>query len=92
MITFIHDIIIGNNNYCEKLKTNLIESPIDTHYPLWTAHFWINMICWGFLIDIGIIIARYGKIVDHRIEVHSILMSVIVLPSLIAEGFMIFGS
>jgi len=49
----------------------------------------VNLICWGFLIDFGIIIVRLGKISSNWIEYHALFMGILVLSSAVVEFEMI---
>lgn len=52
-------------------------------------HKWTNFIVWGVLADFGILAVRYGSMSKHRLNLHSIIMSLCVLPAVIAEILMI---
>ena len=51
-------------------------------------HIYINLIVWGVLIDIPIVIVRYFKLNPHYIKVHGIFMTGIIFASFFAEGAM----
>lgn len=50
----------------------------------WLYHVTINFICWGILVDFGIIIARYFKTYSWYLNAHGALMMLIVVASLFA--------
>ncbi|CAD8106849.1 unnamed protein product [Paramecium primaurelia] len=52
-------------------------------------HKWTNFIVWGVLADFGILANRYGSMSKHRLNLHSIIMGLCVLPTVIAEILMI---
>ncbi|CAD8106829.1 unnamed protein product [Paramecium primaurelia] len=54
-------------------------------------HQYANFITWAILVDLGIIANRYGILIQYKIEVHAIIMTLVIIPSVIAEFFMIFA-
>ncbi|CAD8152660.1 unnamed protein product [Paramecium octaurelia] len=52
-------------------------------------HKWANFIVWGILADLGILANRYGSLSKHRLNLHSIIMGLCVVPTVIAEILMI---
>ena len=52
-------------------------------------HKWANFIVWGILADFGILANRYGLFSKYRLNLHSIIMSLCVLLTVIAEILMI---
>jgi vancomycin permeability regulator SanA len=54
-------------------------------------HKWVNLFCWGILVEIPMILARYFKTYKWYIWVHGMLLTAIVFTSLVAEGLMIYS-
>jgi hypothetical protein len=48
-------------------------------------HFWANFVMWGFLVDIGFIIARFFKTGRFYREIHGVFMASIVIFSAFSE-------
>jgi hypothetical protein len=53
---------------------------------------YINIIVWGILIDIPIVVARYGKMNKYYLIFHGIFTTVMILASLFAEITMSYTS
>ncbi|CAD8113101.1 unnamed protein product [Paramecium sonneborni] len=51
-------------------------------------HKWSNFIVWGILVDIGLLANRYGIFLKQRLNLHSIIMGMCVLPTMIADILM----
>ena len=51
---------------------------------------WINVICWGILIDIPIIFVRYFKTKKWYINAHWIAIVILMTGSVFAEFAMIY--
>ena len=58
----------------------------------WDYHMWINVVCWGFLIDFPIVVARYFKTKSWYIAVHWISLTLLMGGSKFAEFAMIYTS
>jgi hypothetical protein len=41
------------------------------------------------LVDVGIIANRYGILLKNRVEMHGLIMGIVVIPSILAELFII---
>ncbi|CAD8212378.1 unnamed protein product [Paramecium pentaurelia] len=70
---------------------NYQEDQSKDKYVLFYFHQYTNFIGWAILVDLGIIANRYGILLKNKYDIHAIIMSIVVLPSIIAELFMIFS-
>lgn len=66
--------------------------PPEQGVALFSAHKWINIICWGILVDVGILLARYGKGLEQWLNLHAVTMALVALPSLIINITFIFDT
>lgn len=57
------------------------EDTIWDQYPVFTRHMWVNLFCWGGLVDFALLFSRFGKGHPLNLNIHGILMFLIVLPS-----------
>ena len=64
----------------------------EQRFDWWIEHTYINVICWGILIDIPIVVARYNKINRFYLIFHGIFMTIIICASLLAEFAMSYTS
>ncbi|CAD8128226.1 unnamed protein product [Paramecium sonneborni] len=78
-------------NQQDSYDVNYQEDQNNDKYVLFYFHQYANFVLWGILVDIGIIVNRYGILLKNKIEIHAIIMSIAVLPSIIVELFMIIS-
>lgn len=65
--------------------TSQIDPNLSSPHLEFKLHKWINLICWGFLVDIGILLVRYGKAMNYWMGLHAIFMVILVVPSAVIE-------
>ncbi|CAD8125991.1 unnamed protein product [Paramecium sonneborni] len=84
---------LANQNFKHKdlYGTNYEEEESPGSNVFFTFHQYANFITWAILVDLGIIANRYGILVQYKMEVHAIIMILVIIPSVVAEFFMIFG-
>lgn len=78
-LVFTFDFVEGSN------------SVVDEPYDWWYIHLYTNIILWGIIVDIPIVIARYFKTYSWYINVHGFLLTLIIFASLFAEITMIYS-
>ncbi|CAD8192215.1 unnamed protein product [Paramecium pentaurelia] len=60
----------------------------ENRHTVFYFHKWSNFIVWGILVDIGLLANRYGIFLKQRLNLHSIIMGLCVLPTMIADILM----
>ncbi|CAD8127282.1 unnamed protein product [Paramecium sonneborni] len=90
---FSENVFLSNKiiNEQEPYNVNYQEDQNNEKYVLFYFHQYANFIAWGILVDLGIIVNRYGILLRNKIDIHAIIMGIVVLPSIIAELFIIFS-
>ncbi|CAD8193618.1 unnamed protein product [Paramecium octaurelia] len=75
------------NSVEQSQEMQLTEVNEDRH-TVFYFHKWSNFIVWGILADVGLLANRYGIFLKHRLNLHSIIMGLCVLPTMIADILM----
>ncbi|CAD8152680.1 unnamed protein product [Paramecium octaurelia] len=88
-----HIAFLENSNFKQlnQHESNFEEEEPSGSNVLFYYHQYANFITWAILVDLGIIANRYGILLQYKIEVHAIIMTLVIVPSVLAELFMIFG-
>lgn len=55
-------------------------------------HFWFNFVLWGFVVDVGFVVARFFKTGRYYKEIHGSVMGIIVVLTAYVEIWMAIES
>lgn len=73
-------------------KFNFIEGndeEADKEFDWYALHKWVNIVNWGILADVAIIIARYWKTKSWRMDVHGAIFGLIIIATLVVNFFIL---